>query len=892
MPSSDTGGAKSLPGVRAIAETLELEGATLGDGDLTAFALQTTDDRFTSSELETLANIEAELECLSTEVEVDSLGCRGDELVVESEEQVVLTSAVDGHGQEVMPKEEVVESILPDLEDSAQEEEALDIKDMGVPASPSDIMTMLQGQSPLQHQMLVTSSSNNFTHADLISKPSQVPGSSIVVIQSPAATSSGELIVSASPNMTVSGGQLLGGKLSVLPNNLAVGSAAHFHTLGQTLVSAKAADGSIVHFPRTAVTRTTGSTTVNASLPGIKPIQTTVKRPASNTSGVLRNVYTKVMIAGSQSGQQGQPIMIATAQAAPDGFPSGHPLKIITSTGQNAILGSPPKAITLAQAQQMGLLSPSKSQQILPSTPSKQSIVVNKMAQSPAKPSAKITLVAAGGAGAKPPAKILPAPASGVAQLRPGTVASLSVATATTPTPTTVRPLMSPQKVIIRQGALKPGTVLTTTSGQMIRIPATQNAVGSAGTLAQFSGGKQLQFVRMVSATSAPGAVKATASSAVATSAAGQVASAALRSQPQAVKVVPIAPATTTAVRTVGPKTATSQPTQQRILIPASASMPALRPTTPTMTGQLGSSAAILQSGANSFVVLPTQYLQQVQQKQHVPIAPSQSVLTTQKTLQPLKYEALPDLSQGQSRSGSSSSSRSSQEPNGIRPRKPCNCTKSQCLKLYCDCFANGEFCNMCNCNNCYNNLEHEEERQRAIKSCLERNPHAFRPKIGKGVVGDERRHNKGCNCKRSGCLKNYCECYEAKIPCSKNCRCVSCRNVEDLIERRTTKHVAEVVDFRAQQAPSKSRSVTTSEDSPNRTQQALQASAKLPYNFLSQEVLDATCQCLLAQGEKAERSKTTEQERELMIIEEFGKCLVQIIEFARQTEDSSSVVQ
>lgn len=24
----------------------------------------------------------------------------------------------------------------------------------------------------------------------------------------------------------------------------------------------------------------------------------------------------------------------------------------------------------------------------------------------------------------------------------------------------------------------------------------------------------------------------------------------------------------------------------------------------------------------------------------------------------------------------------SSVEPNGIRPRKPCNCTKSQCLKL------------------------------------------------------------------------------------------------------------------------------------------------------------------------------------------------------------------
>lgn len=104
-------------------------------------------------------------------------------------------------------------------------------------------------------------------------------------------------------------------------------------------------------------------------------------------------------------------------------------------------------------------------------------------------------------------------------------------------------------------------------------------------------------------------------------------------------------------------------------------------------------------------------------------------------------------------------------ESNGIRPRKPCNCTKSQCLKLYCDCFANGEFCYLCNCMNCFNNIQNEEYRQRAIKNCLERNPHAFRPKIGKAKDNSGemavRKHTKGCNCKRSGCLKNYCECYE-----------------------------------------------------------------------------------------------------------------------------------
>lgn len=59
--------------------------------------------------------------------------------------------------------------------------------------------------------------------------------------------------------------------------------------------------------------------------------------------------------------------------------------------------------------------------------------------------------------------------------------------------------------------------------------------------------------------------------------------------------------------------------------------------------------------------------------------------------------------------------------------KRPCNCTKSQCLKLYCECFANGEFCSDCNCKECFNTLDHEDDRQAAIYACLERNPNAFR---------------------------------------------------------------------------------------------------------------------------------------------------------------------
>lgn len=62
--------------------------------------------------------------------------------------------------------------------------------------------------------------------------------------------------------------------------------------------------------------------------------------------------------------------------------------------------------------------------------------------------------------------------------------------------------------------------------------------------------------------------------------------------------------------------------------------------------------------------------------------------------------------------------------------KKHCNCKNSRCLKLYCECFASGRYCDGCNCVNCCNNKESEMVRQAAIEAILERNPNAFRPKI------------------------------------------------------------------------------------------------------------------------------------------------------------------
>ncbi|XP_065146413.1 protein lin-54 homolog [Paramisgurnus dabryanus] len=389
--------------------------------------------------------------------------------------------------------------------------------------------------------------------------------------------------------------------------------------------------------------------------------------------------------------------------------------------------------------------------------------------------------------------------------------------------------------------------------------------------------GSRFHYVRLVTATTGNSTLQTVAS----TNTNPSIQSAKPVMMNAAVRMsVPIVPAQT--VKQVVPKPLTSSAqvvttsqTPQRLIMPAT-HLPQIQPNLTSLPPGTVLTPAH-GSGNMGYAVLPAPYVTQIPQPTFVTLSSS----STFSTNTPIQTQARLSVN------GLTTSDATS------RPRKPCNCTRSQCLKLYCDCFANGEFCNNCNCVNCFNNLGHESDRLKAIKACLDRNPVAFKPKIGKGKEGEsDRRHSKGCNCKKSGCLKNYCECYEAKIMCSSICKCMGCKNFEESPERKTLMHLADAAEVRVQQqTAAKTKLSSQISDLLTRTTPAITSGGgKLPYTFVTKEVAEATCDCLLEQAEQAELNNQSQAMAERLVLEEFGRCLKRIISFAGKAKTDCTI--
>ena len=129
------------------------------------------------------------------------------------------------------------------------------------------------------------------------------------------------------------------------------------------------------------------------------------------------------------------------------------------------------------------------------------------------------------------------------------------------------------------------------------------------------------------------------------------------------------------------------------------------------------------------------------------------------------------------------------------RPEK-CNCRKSRCLKLYCVCFANSRTCVDCNCRDCCNYPESlhlrtaieklgtngvffrkmalqrlgAREPPADVTASTTRTPPKTRPPQWRTNV-------QGCTCKKSRCIKKYCECFANGLQCCEDCSCADCCN-------------------------------------------------------------------------------------------------------------------
>jgi hypothetical protein len=104
-----------------------------------------------------------------------------------------------------------------------------------------------------------------------------------------------------------------------------------------------------------------------------------------------------------------------------------------------------------------------------------------------------------------------------------------------------------------------------------------------------------------------------------------------------------------------------------------------------------------------------------------------------------------------------------------------CTCTKTQCQKKYCACFAHGICCQGCDCKDCLNVPRDNNAIIKGDK--IYNNPKEKEVNIQSNIIQDNKAQSIVCNCTKSKCMKKYCECYKMGYDCGNLCRCIDCQN-------------------------------------------------------------------------------------------------------------------
>lgn len=100
-------------------------------------------------------------------------------------------------------------------------------------------------------------------------------------------------------------------------------------------------------------------------------------------------------------------------------------------------------------------------------------------------------------------------------------------------------------------------------------------------------------------------------------------------------------------------------------------------------------------------------------------------------------------------------------EKKEISERPCCSCTKTKCIKKYCECYAGNKYCKDCHCIDCQNKFIY------------------FNNSTSNKIIKDSSENERTmCTCSKSNCNKKYCECYKSGKKCNEECRCSNCLNM------------------------------------------------------------------------------------------------------------------